>query len=52
MSKVLSIRGASLHIKMQEGETKDEAVDRLLQILDDADIHLFLWTEEAEEDDE
>ena len=52
MKKVLSIRGACLHFKMQDGETKDEAVERLLQKLDDAGVYLTLWTEEAVEDDE
>ena len=48
---VLSIRGACLHIEMNDGETQDEAVDRLLEKLDDAEIHLSLWTEEEVEDD-
>lgn len=52
MKKVLSIRGACLNLPMQDGETKDEAVERLLQKLDDAGVCFFLWTEEAEEDDE
>ena len=51
MDKVLSIRGACLHMKMKDGETKDEAVDRLLEKLDNAEVHLSLWTEEAEEED-
>ena len=37
---------------MKDGETKDEAVDRLLDKLDKAKVHLALWTEEVEEDDE
>ena len=51
MDKVLSIRGACLHMKMEDGETKDEAVDRLLEKLDNAEVRLSLWTEEAEEED-
>ena len=51
MGKVLSIRGACLHMKMKDGETKDEAVDRLLEKLDNAEVHLSLWTEEVEEED-
>ena len=51
MDKILSIRGACLHMKMKDGETKYEAVDRLLDILDEAEIHLSLWTEEEIEDD-
>ena len=51
MSRILSIRGACLHIEMNEGETKDEAVGRLLNKLDEADIHLSLWTEESEEEE-
>lgn len=49
--KVLSIRGASLHIEMKDGETLDEAVDRLLETLDNAEVHLSSWTEEAEEEE-
>ena len=52
MDKILSIRGACLHMAMKDGETKDEAVGRLLDKLDEAKVHLALWTEEAEEDDE
>lgn len=48
--KVLSIRGACLHIKIKDGETKDEAVERLLDILDNVGVHLSLWTEEVIED--
>ena len=49
--RVLSIRGACLHMVMNDGETKDEAVDRLLEKLDDAKVHLSLWTEEEVEDE-
>ena len=52
MDKILSIRGACLHMAMKDGETKDEAVDRLLDKLDEAKVHLSLWTEEVMEDDE
>ena len=52
MDKILSIRGACLHMAMKDGETKDEAVDRLLDKLDEAKVHLALWTEEVVEDDE
>ena len=52
MDKILSIRGACLHMAMKDGETKDEAVDRLLDKLDEAKVHLSLWTEEMVEDDE
>ena len=37
---------------MKDGETKDEAIDRLLDKLDEAKVHLSLWTEEMVEDDE
>ena len=51
MKKVLSIRGACLNMIMKDGETKDEAVDRLLEKLDDSKIHLAFWTEEEVEDE-
>ena len=50
MDKVLSIRGACLHIELKDGETLEEAVDRLLEILDNVGVHLSLWTEEVIED--
>lgn len=51
MDKILSIRGACLHMVMKNGETKDEAIDRLLDKLDEAEVHLSLWTEEVEEEE-
>ena len=51
IQKVLSINGANLHIRMKDGETKDEAVDRLLETLDNVKIHLSLWTEEVVEEE-
>lgn len=50
--KLLSIRGACLHMEMKDGETKDEAVGRLLDKLDEAEVDLSLWTEEAEEEEQ
>ena len=50
MDSVLSIRGACLHLEMKDGETLEEAEDRLLEILDSVGVHLSLWTEEVIED--
>ncbi len=51
VEKFLSIRGACLHMAMEDGETRDEAVGRLLDKLDEAEVHLSLWTEEVEEEE-
>ena len=51
MKKVLSIRGACLHLEMKDNETKEQAVKRLLDVLDDIEVHLSLWTEEVEEEE-
>lgn len=51
MGKSLTIRGVSLHLQMKDEETQDEAMDRMLELLESVGIDLFVWIgEEVEED--
>lgn len=50
VSRMLKIGKASVYLKMRDGETQDEAVDRLLGMLNDADVELCAWGEESVEE--
>lgn len=49
--KILRIFGASLRIEMKDGETKEQAEDRLLDTLEEVGITCYSWNgSETEED--
>lgn len=48
--KMLRIGGAAIYLKMHDGETQDDAVDRMLDIVDDAGIKIIGWNEESIEE--
>lgn len=54
MIRMLRLGKAVLFLKMKDGETQEEAVDRLFDIIEDTDIEVPIWSEESVEqyDDE
>lgn len=52
--KMLRLGKAVLYLKMKDGETQEDAVERLFDIIEDTDIEISVWSEEGvkEYDDE
>ena len=47
----LRVRGASLRIEMQDGETQEQAEDRLLDTLEEHGITCYSWHDSEVEDE-